>query len=165
MVRKEEKALRCLWLCYPTKGCGTWTFMVSCGTGASAPHLPGWWTLCFTSVTFASVVREKLWFWVQIFTFAHASAAGLMVLFFRLWKATQYLAWNRIGPDWSWFWGYTIRRNFKFCTLLRFINFWLCWVFLSACRLSLVAGSKDCFLVAVHGLLTAVGSLVAEHGL
>ena len=47
-------------------------------------------------------------------------------------------------------------------TLLRcpptisFIYFWLCWVFVAARGLS---------LVAVGGLLIAVASLVAEHGL
>ena len=34
-----------------------------------------------------------------------------------------------------------------------------------ACRLSLVAVSGGLLFVAVHGLLTAVASLVAEHGL
>ena len=36
------------------------------------------------------------------------------------------------------------------------MDFWLCWVFVAARGLS---------LVAVHGLLIAVASLVAEHGL
>ena len=36
------------------------------------------------------------------------------------------------------------------------IYFWLCWVFVAACRLS---------LVAMSGLLIAVASLVAEHRL
>ena len=46
-----------------------------------------------------------------------------------------------------------------------FIYFWLCWVFFAACGLSLVAESGSCSLVAVHGLLIAVASLVAEHRL
>ena len=37
-----------------------------------------------------------------------------------------------------------------------FIYFWLCWVFIAARGLSLVAAS---------GLLTAVASLAVEHGL
>ena len=37
-----------------------------------------------------------------------------------------------------------------------YIYFWLRWVFVAACRLSLVAAC---------GLLIAVASLVAEHGL
>ena len=45
-----------------------------------------------------------------------------------------------------------------------FIYFWLHWVFVAVRRLSLVAASGVCFM-AVHGLLTAVASLVAEHGL
>ena len=46
----------------------------------------------------------------------------------------------------------------------RFIYFWLCWIFLAACRLSLVAESGSYSLVGVHGLLTAVASLFAERG-
>ena len=37
-----------------------------------------------------------------------------------------------------------------------YLYFWLHWVFVAACRLS---------LVAIHWLLTSVASLVAEHGL
>ena len=37
-----------------------------------------------------------------------------------------------------------------------FIYFWLCWVFVAACGLS---------LVVVRGLLIEVTSLVVEHGL
>ena len=37
-----------------------------------------------------------------------------------------------------------------------FISFWLCWLFVATHGLS---------LVAVHGLLVVVTSLVAEHGL
>ena len=47
-----------------------------------------------------------------------------------------------------------------------FIYFWLRWVFVAACRLSLVAESGGGLLfVAVHRLLIAVASLVAEHRL
>ena len=46
-----------------------------------------------------------------------------------------------------------------------FIYFWLCWVFIAACQLSLVAASGGFSLVAVHGLLAVVASLVAERGL
>ena len=45
-----------------------------------------------------------------------------------------------------------------------FIYLWLCWVFVAVRGLSLVAGSGLLFVV-VHGLLIAVASLVAEHGL
>ena len=45
-----------------------------------------------------------------------------------------------------------------------FIYFWLRWVFVAARGFSLVAAS-GLSLVAVCGLLTAVASLVAEHGL
>ena len=42
---------------------------------------------------------------------------------------------------------------------------WLHWVFIALYRLSLVADSRGLLFVAVHGLLIAVASLVAEHGL
>ena len=48
--------------------------------------------------------------------------------------------------------------------LFYFLLFWLRWVFVAACGLSLVAASGS-YSVAVHGLLIAVASLVAEHGL
>ena len=44
-----------------------------------------------------------------------------------------------------------------------FIYFWLHWVFVAAHRLSLVAASQDSS--SLRGLLIAVASLVAEHGL
>ena len=44
-----------------------------------------------------------------------------------------------------------------------FVYFWLCWVFLAAGRLSLVAASGDYSLLAMRRLLTAVVSLVADH--
>ena len=46
-----------------------------------------------------------------------------------------------------------------------FIYFGLCWVFAAAFRLSLAAGSRRASLAAVHRLLIAVASLVAEHAL
>ena len=52
-----------------------------------------------------------------------------------------------------------------FFFFLQFIYFWLCSVFIAVCGLSLVAASKGYSLTAVHGLLTAISSLVAEHGL
>ena len=45
-----------------------------------------------------------------------------------------------------------------------FYYFSLCWVFVAACGLSLVVG-QVCSLIAVYRRLTAVGSLVVEHGL
>ena len=46
-----------------------------------------------------------------------------------------------------------------------FVHFWLCWVFITACGLSLVAASGGYCLVAVLRLLIAVGSLVIQHRL
>ena len=42
---------------------------------------------------------------------------------------------------------------------------WLHWVLVAAHGFSLVVASGGSSLAAVHGLLTAVASLVAEHGL
>ena len=47
----------------------------------------------------------------------------------------------------------------------KFIYFWLLWVFVAVCRLSLVVVSKGYSLVVVRGLLTEVLSLVAENRL
>ena len=46
-----------------------------------------------------------------------------------------------------------------------FIYFWLRWVFIAAGGLSLVVASGGYSFIAVRRLLTAVASLVAEHGL
>ena len=43
------------------------------------------------------------------------------------------------------------------------IYLWMCWVFIAARRLSLVAASRSYSLVSVRGLLVAAASLVAEH--
>ena len=54
-------------------------------------------------------------------------------------------------------------NEFSFSTLKFFIiYFWLCWVFVAACGLSLVVANGSCSLV-VCVLLTAVASLGAEH--
>ena len=54
-------------------------------------------------------------------------------------------------------------RKASLCVYL--IYFWLHWIFVAACGLSLVAVSGGYSLVAVLGLLIAVASLVVEHGL
>ena len=46
-----------------------------------------------------------------------------------------------------------------------FVYFWLRWVFFAARRLPLVAASGGLLSLAMHRLLIAVASLVAEHGL
>ena len=48
---------------------------------------------------------------------------------------------------------------------ISFIYIWLRWVFVAARGLSLVAVSGGYSFLAVHRLLIAVASLVAEHGL
>ena len=64
--------------------------------------------------------------------------------------------------------------NYMFCFVLfcfyKFIYlFWLCWVFVAARGLSLVAASRGysslpCKGFSLQGLLIEVASLVAEHG-
>ena len=49
--------------------------------------------------------------------------------------------------------------------LFLLIYFWLNWVFVAACGLSLVAVSRGLLFVAVCRLLVAVASLVADHRL
>ena len=49
--------------------------------------------------------------------------------------------------------------------LIRLFFFWLRWVFVATCRLSLVAASGGYSFVAARGLLIVVVSLVVEHGL
>ena len=44
------------------------------------------------------------------------------------------------------------------------IYFWLCWVFVAACRFSVVAVNGGYSLIAMCGLLIEVVSLVVEHG-
>ena len=46
-----------------------------------------------------------------------------------------------------------------------FIYFWLSWVFVAAHGLFSSCGERGLLLLAVRGLLIAVASLVAEHGL
>ena len=45
-----------------------------------------------------------------------------------------------------------------------FISFWLCWIFIAACGLSLVAMSGNYFPVVLSRLLIEVASLIVEHG-
>ena len=46
-----------------------------------------------------------------------------------------------------------------------FIYFWLHWVFVAVCRLFSSCGEQGLLFIAVHGLLTALASLVVEHRL
>ena len=60
---------------------------------------------------------------------------------------------------------YYSRSFFKKLIYFIFIHFWLHWVFVAVRGLSLVGGERELLFVAVCGLLNAVASLVAEHGL
>ena len=46
-----------------------------------------------------------------------------------------------------------------------FVYFWLLWVFVVACKLSVVVESGGYSLAVVHGLLIVVISLAVEHWL
>ena len=43
-------------------------------------------------------------------------------------------------------------------------HFCLCWVFVVACRLSLVVVKGNCSLIALWAVLIVVASLAVEHG-
>ena len=59
--------------------------------------------------------------------------------------------------------GWEIFAGLLFLKLL--IYFWLFWVFVAACRLSLVVVSGGYALIVERGLLVMVGSLAVEHRL
>ena len=48
--------------------------------------------------------------------------------------------------------------------LYKFINFWLCWVFVAVWAFSLVAESRDSSLDAMCRSLVVLAFLLAEHG-
>ena len=50
----------------------------------------------------------------------------------------------------------------KYFVFILFLYFWLCWVFVAECRLSLGVKSGGSSLVVVHRLLIVVASLVVE---
>ena len=60
-----------------------------------------------------------------------------------------------------------ITLGIRISSLIKFINFFFFLVALDLCRcgLSLAASSEDYSLVALHGLLIVVASVIAEHGL
>ena len=54
------------------------------------------------------------------------------------------------------------------CFFFFFFNFhlfWLCWVFIAGCWLSLIELNRGYSLIVVHRLSTVIASLVAEHRL
>ena len=52
-----------------------------------------------------------------------------------------------------------------FFNLFLIIYFWLCWVFVAACRLFSSWGEQGPLFIALRAPLIAVASLVVEHGL
>ena len=61
--------------------------------------------------------------------------------------------------DWA-----TLHKSLNFCVYF-LINFCLLWVIVASSGLSLVVVSGGHSLIAVHGVLVALVSFVAEHGL
>ena len=55
--------------------------------------------------------------------------------------------------------------SYFFLLIYLFTYFWLHWVFIAACRLFSSCSEQGLLFVVVFGLLIAVASLVAEHGL
>ena len=47
----------------------------------------------------------------------------------------------------------------------KFFYFWLCWVFIATCGLSLAVAGRGCSLVVGCGPILVVASLVVEHRL
>ena len=58
-----------------------------------------------------------------------------------------------------------LNPNPEFIVILKNIFYWLRWVFVAMCRLSLAAVRGRCCLVGMGGLPMVVASLVAEHRL
>ena len=78
-----------------------------------------------------------------------------------MWTETDGAGSPDMGPHHLWILVLTLFFSFLFLIL---IYFWLCWVFIAVHGLSLVAMGGGYSLIAVHVLLIAVTSLVAEHG-
>ena len=62
-------------------------------------------------------------------------------------------------------WGLSLSLSLFLDLFILFIYFWLRWVFVAAPGLFSNCSERGLLFVAVPGLLTAVASLVAEHGL
>ena len=58
---------------------------------------------------------------------------------------------------------HAIINGFFFLLKKLFIYFWLHWVFIAVCGISLVVAHGGYSLVAMHGLLMVATSLAAEH--
>ena len=58
-----------------------------------------------------------------------------------------------------------INKTIKIFFLIYFYYFWLCWVFVAACKLPLVAVSGSYSLTAVPRLFIMEASFVVEHRL
>ena len=65
-----------------------------------------------------------------------------------------------------WVWCVILLHLFlSFLKIYLFTYFWLCWAFVAVWRLFSSCGERGLLWVVVHGLLNAVASLVAAHGL
>ena len=61
--------------------------------------------------------------------------------------------------------GFSWATSFFFLIIYLFIYFWLHWVFIAVCSVSLVVENEGCSPVMVCGLLVAVAALAREHRL
>ena len=83
-------------------------------------------------------------------------------------KSIWYVGWTTLGLSLSTHTHtHTHTESLVFCKVFfnNCIYFWLCWVFIAACRLSLLVVSRGYSLVAMRGLLTVVAFLAVELGL
>ena len=117
--------------------------------------------------------QTPLWGWARnpsLVAARRSRARGIFLLGFTVSSSQEFFLWNqtplsflihlcylkRLRSMWS--------LHFFFKNIFKMYS-WLCWVFVAALGLSLVAVSRGDSLVAVYRLLTAVASLVAEHEL
>jgi len=138
-----------VWVTFPWK---FWRTQVSRIAG-------GFFTIWATRETFSSLTSS------QLLSFHHAALLPTLTQIptaYSLWLFVRILSncWViRIDNFWNLIFVWQLTNDF----FLNFISFWLHWVFIAACRLSLPAASGSNSLAAVHGLLMAVASLVAEN--
>ena len=77
---------------------------------------------------------------------------------FQMMKAHQKHVFTQCIKTITFFWTWHCYIYF-----FQFIYFWLLWLFVAACELSLDAGSGGHYPVVMHGLLILVTSVVVEH--
>ena len=96
----------------------------------------------------------------------HSQVLGEVLFLVYRWPSSPcILRWQReISLSYLFFF-FFLKNFFNVLFILFYLFFWLCWVFVAARGLSSSCGERGLLFVAVCRLLTAVDSLVAEHGL